>query len=168
MNKQEVGAERPLVHGRMIYHCEQCGKSWAMFLEKGIEEFGEDHKPSPFTICCPYCGGWAMDVAGIQKLPCGGYMPLPDRASYFENREDRDCGVPVFYCGARQGAGSDWGSPGRNADGGGTFGPRLACGRIEVSKSVLYGKKDGHRWGRLDPLWIAGRRGWRWGKMDRF
>jgi len=70
-----------------------------MYLEKGIEEFGENHKPSPFMICCPYCGGWAMDVSGIQKIPGGGYMPLPDGASYFANKEDRDCGVPVFYNG---------------------------------------------------------------------
>ena len=46
----------PLIHGRMIYRCEQCGKNWPMYLEKGIEEFGENHKPSPFTIACPYCG----------------------------------------------------------------------------------------------------------------
>ena len=35
----------PLIHGRMIYRCECCGKSWPMYLEKGIEEFGENHKP---------------------------------------------------------------------------------------------------------------------------
>lgn len=85
----------PLVHGRMIYRCEQCGRSWTMFLEKGIEEFGENHKPSPFTIGCPYCGGWAMDVSGIQKIP-GGYIPLPDGGNYFANMEDKNCGVPVF------------------------------------------------------------------------
>lgn len=85
----------PLVHGRMIYRCEQCGRNWAMFLEKGIEEFGENHKPSPFTIGCPYCGGWAMDVSGIQKIS-GGYIPLPDGGNYFANMEDKNCGVPVF------------------------------------------------------------------------
>lgn len=85
----------PLVHGRMIYRCEQCGRSWAMFLEKGIEEFGEDHKPSPFTIGCPYCGGWAMDVSGIQKIP-GGYIPLPEGGHYFANTEGKNCGAPVF------------------------------------------------------------------------
>lgn len=68
-----------------------------MYLEKGIEEFGENHKPSPFTIACPYCGGWAMDVSGIQKVPGGGYVPLPDGYRYFANLEDRDCGVPMQY-----------------------------------------------------------------------
>lgn len=67
-----------------------------MYLERGIEEFGENHKPSPFTITCPFCGGWAMDVSGIQKVPGGGYMPLPEGYGYFANTEDRDCGVPTF------------------------------------------------------------------------
>ena len=89
-----VGA--PLIHGRMIYRCECCGKSWPMYLEKGIEEFGANHKPSPFTITCPYCGGLAMDVSGIQKVPGGGYVPLPDGYSYFANAGNRDCGVPTF------------------------------------------------------------------------
>lgn len=86
----------PLVHGRMIYRCEQCGRSWTMFLEKGIEEFGENHKPSPFTITCPYCGGWAMDVSGILKVPGGGYVPLPEGGHYFANMEGKNCGAPVF------------------------------------------------------------------------
>lgn len=67
-----------------------------MYLEKGIEEFGANHKPSPFTISCPYCGGLAMDVSGIQKVPGGGYVPLPDGYGYFANVEGRDCGVPTF------------------------------------------------------------------------
>ena len=86
----------PMIHGRMIYRCEHCGKSWPMYLEKGIEEFGENHKPSPFTITCPYCGGWAMDVSGILKVPGGGYVPLPEGGHYFTNMEGKDCGVPVF------------------------------------------------------------------------
>ena len=86
----------PLIHGRMIYRCENCGKSWPMYLEKGIEEFGENHKPSPFTIGCPYCGGWAMDVSGIQKVPGGGYVPLPEGGHYFANMEGKKCGAPVF------------------------------------------------------------------------
>lgn len=93
---QEEYLPVPLIHGRMIYRCENCGKSWPMYLEKGIEEFGEDHKPSPFTIGCPYCGGLAMDVSGIQKVPGGGYVPLPDGYNYFANREDHRCGVPTF------------------------------------------------------------------------
>jgi len=68
-----------------------------MYLEKGIEEFGENHKPSPFMIACPYCGGWASDVSGIQKVPGGGYVKLPGEYMYFANLEDRDCGVPMLH-----------------------------------------------------------------------
>ena len=67
-----------------------------MYLEKGVEEFGANHKPSPFTITCPYCGGLAMDVSGIQKVPGGGCVTLPDGYGYFANLEDRDCGVPIL------------------------------------------------------------------------
>ncbi len=87
---------RPIVYGKMIYRCEECGKSWPMYLEKGIEEFGENHKLSPITIICPHCGGWAMDVSGIIKLPYEAYLPISDEIGYFANVEGKDCGVPVF------------------------------------------------------------------------
>ena len=97
MNERTEQHKRPpLIHGRMIYNCGLCGNSWPMYLEKGIEEFGANHKPSPFTITCPYCGGMAMDVSGIQKVPGGGYVTLPDGYGYFANVEGRDCGVPTF------------------------------------------------------------------------
>lgn len=97
MNERTEQHKRPpLIHGRMIYNCGLCGNSWPMYLEKGVEEFGANHKPSPFTISCPYCGGMAMDVSGIQKVPGGGYVPLPDGYGYFANVEGRDCGVPTF------------------------------------------------------------------------
>lgn len=97
MNKSvETRPLAPLVHGRIIYRCGRCGESWPMYLEKGIEEFGENHKPSPFLIGCPYCGGLAQDVSGIHKVPDGGYVPLPDGYHYFANREDHPCGVPTF------------------------------------------------------------------------
>lgn len=63
-----------------------------MYLEKGIEEPGDDHKPSPFVIQCPFCGGMARDISGIIGFAGGGYYPLPEGASYFANRKDSDCG----------------------------------------------------------------------------
>lgn len=84
-----------LVHGAMMYKCGTCGREWWMFLEKGIEEFGENHKPTPFIIRCK-CGGQARDISGICKLPGGGYEPLPAGESYFANREDSECGVAVL------------------------------------------------------------------------
>lgn len=88
----------PLVHGAMKYACEKCGLSWWMFLEKGLEEFGENHKPVPFVIQCPVCHGFAHDVSGICKCKTkdGGYVVLPYGESYFKNEPSSDCGVPVF------------------------------------------------------------------------
>jgi len=91
INKQ-VPVDEKLVHGYMIYKCEKCGSEWNMWLEKGIEEFGDNHKPSPFMIKCK-CGGMAKDISGIIKIP--GYRPLGDNMSYFSNRKESDCGVPV-------------------------------------------------------------------------
>lgn len=70
-----------------------------MFLEKGIEEFGDKHKPSPYIIQCP-CGGIAKDISGICKMPepslnHDGYALLPDGESYFANKKNSDCGVPI-------------------------------------------------------------------------
>ena len=82
-----------IVHGYMKYKCRNCGRQWKMYLEKGIEEGGKNHKPSPFVIGCR-CGGLAEDVSGIVKL--SGYLPIPDHLSYFANREDKNQGVPVL------------------------------------------------------------------------
>ena len=87
--------EAILVHGAMKYGCEKCGLTWWMFLEKGLEEFGENHKPVPFVIGCPLCGGFARDISGIVKFPEGGYKKLPAGEAYFANVEGKDCGVAV-------------------------------------------------------------------------
>lgn len=82
-----------LVHGFMWYSCKTCGNKFKMYLEKGIEEGGEDHKPSPFVIRCR-CGGSASDTSGIIKL--SRYMHIADNMSYFANKHDSDCGVPIL------------------------------------------------------------------------
>ena len=87
--------ETILVHGAMKYGCENCGLTWWMFLEKGLEEFGENHKPVPFIIRCPVCGGFARDISGTCKFPDGGYRELPQGEAYFANVEGQDCGVPM-------------------------------------------------------------------------
>lgn len=91
----ETRGEGILVHGAMKYGCEKCGLTWWMFLEKGLEEFGENHKPVPFVIGCPLCGGFARDISGIVKFPEGGYKELPAGEAYFANVEGKDCGVAV-------------------------------------------------------------------------
>ncbi len=88
-------ADSVYVHGAMKYQCQNCGISWWMFLEKGLEEPGEDHKPVPFIIGCPVCGGPAMDISGICKLPVD-YEKLPYGESYFKNYPSSGCGVPVI------------------------------------------------------------------------
>lgn len=57
---------------------------------------GKITSPPPMMIVCPYCGGWASDVSGIQKVPGGGYVKLPGEYMYFANLEGRDCGVPML------------------------------------------------------------------------
>lgn len=93
--KAEPQGDTILVHGAMKYGCEKCGLTWWMFLEKGLEEFGENHKPVPFVIGCPLCGGFARDISGIVKFPEGGYKELPAGEAYFANVEGKDCGVAV-------------------------------------------------------------------------
>ncbi len=81
------------VHAYMKYRCEKCWKQWDMFCEQGVEEGGKNHKPSPFVIRCK-CGGFARDVSGLVRL--GNYYPLEENMSYFANKKDSDCGVPIL------------------------------------------------------------------------
>lgn len=85
---------KPLVHAFMYYECEKCGKRIRMYVESGLEEFGENHKPTPFAIRCRGCGGIMHDVSGLIKL--GRYMELPDTESYFKNSKESDCGIPII------------------------------------------------------------------------
>lgn len=64
-------------------------------LEKGLEEPGPDHKPVPFIISCPYCGGRAQDVSGLVKMK--KEAPLPKGVNYFSNSKKSDCGKPVCF-----------------------------------------------------------------------
>lgn len=88
-----------LVHGAMTYKCEDCGKTFRMWLEKGLEDKLQDaihpekHKPVPFTIGC-LCGGLAQHTAWNEDVELGTYRPLGDCMSYFENTDDCDCGRP--------------------------------------------------------------------------
>ena len=61
----------PIVHGSMQYHCNNCGKSWRMYLEIGVEDDGKNgrpHQPCPFCIPCE-CRGNAIDISGYSPLP---------------------------------------------------------------------------------------------------
>lgn len=95
-NKKIVNkGSKKYAHAYMRYACSKCGLSWKMYLEKGIEEGGKNHKPSPFFIKCQYCeDGWASDVTGLRKLPFE--LEISDTMNYFANKSDSDCGVPIF------------------------------------------------------------------------
>lgn len=65
-----------LVHGAMKYRCDKCGRSWWMFLEKGIEEFGKNHKPSPFLLCAVVVERLWMFLE-LSKSPMVAINPFP-------------------------------------------------------------------------------------------
>lgn len=79
----------------MMYRCEKCGRSWRMYLETGLEDHSENHKPVPFGITCK-CGGsafhsdWHADGVHIPPVEITGDM------SYFANKPKSNCGVPVL------------------------------------------------------------------------
>ncbi len=90
---KQTSNKKRFVHAYMRYRCRGCGKQWKMYCEKGIEEGGENHKPSPFVIRCK-CGGFAQDVSGLVRFDSD--FPLEDNMSYFANKKDSDCGVPIL------------------------------------------------------------------------
>lgn len=108
-----------IVHGYMIYECQDCKKRIKMYLERGLEdapydkEFG-GHTPVPFGIVCPYCvrdmvGKIESDIFNYKKDVKGmhcfhvdfgvgesdSYEVLPEGESFFWNYEGSDCGIPV-------------------------------------------------------------------------
>lgn len=87
----------PIVWAVMFYRCADCGYELPMYLENTLERHnGENHKPVPFAIECPECGGFHMydDIARYQKLP--EERPLRKGESYFKDDPKYDCGMPVY------------------------------------------------------------------------
>lgn len=90
-----------LVHGAMTYECEECGKSWRMWLEVGVE--GEDKlMPCPFIIKCK-CGGMAKHINWQDDIWLPEPRPLGENMSYFKldkkglkKQDDNACGIPVL------------------------------------------------------------------------
>ena len=79
----------------MIYGCEDCGYKTIMFLQKGLEEHGENHKPVPFMIRCPICKNFhCKDISFLRRLP--ETRPLKATENYFKNDKKHDCGIPVI------------------------------------------------------------------------
>lgn len=100
------------IHGFMIYQCEDCNSIYVMWLAEGLEDPTDDaktgkHKPVPFGIVCPACGGTAFHkFLGVGKLTLGqnhrsykDYISQQNKLLYenfFWNDPDSDCGVPII------------------------------------------------------------------------
>lgn len=100
------------IHGFMIYQCEDCNSVYVMWLAEGLEDPTDDaktgkHKPVPFGIVCPACGGTAFHKFwGVGKLTLGqnhrsykDYISQQNKLLYenfFWNDPDSDCGVPII------------------------------------------------------------------------
>ena len=80
----------------MLYQCETCENTWRMWLEVGLEEGGDTHKPVPYGIPCKYCGGLAVHIDWHKDINLESAIPIFSGLDYFANRADRDCGVPVY------------------------------------------------------------------------
>lgn len=84
------------VDGFMAYGCDICGKGFRMYLEAGLEELndGPMHKPVPFFIKCPFCGGSQCHDLAFRKYRLK--KPIkPKGIPYFANKSDQDSGVPT-------------------------------------------------------------------------
>ena len=89
----------PIVWAYMGYLCDDCHYYVDMYLENTLERHnGENHKPVPFMIRCPQCGGFhCYDRTGLIKLP--EERPLKMNENYFKDDPNCDCGRPVIRGG---------------------------------------------------------------------
>lgn len=85
----------PQTRMAMYYRCNSCEKMWKMWLQTGLEEHGENHKPVPFSIRCK-CGGMAAHYDWHLDIHLEEPIPITKRMNYFANRPDYTCGVPVL------------------------------------------------------------------------
>ena len=93
--KKEHNSTKGMTKQAMWYECRDCGKRWRMWLELGLEEHGDNHKPVPFTVRCK-CGGTAYHVDWKDDLILDSPRPILEQMNYFANKLDSDCGVPVL------------------------------------------------------------------------
>lgn len=83
----------------MMYRCRDCDNSWRMWLELGLEENNENHKPVPFAIPCKYCDGIAYHVDWDLDISIENPVPIFEGVDYFANIEGSECGVPRYANG---------------------------------------------------------------------
>lgn len=89
----ELLKKKPMTRRAMNYRCESCGDIWLMWLQTGLEEHGENHKPVPFCIQCK-CGGIARHVG--KDIHLTNPISIKEGMNYFANVSGKDCGQPVL------------------------------------------------------------------------
>jgi hypothetical protein len=99
------------VHMAFLYACESCCERHLMWIEKGLEEAcnpklkeksGLPHKPTPFVIRCPRCGGFMRHISTPFCLD--KFAPASVGDNLFINDENCECGKPVFCWEGGEGA----------------------------------------------------------------
>lgn len=97
VNKNRQAMETGILTKRaMIYQCDTCKKAWRMWLEVGLCEGGDNHKPVPFMIPCKYCDGVAYHVDFGMDIILDMPIPILHKVNYFANVDGRDCGIPNY------------------------------------------------------------------------
>lgn len=101
-----------IIHGYMIYQCQECADVYVMWLEKGLEDPEDDkktgnHKPVPYTIICPFCGGtvkhifweFSKDTLSSNYRSYNRYVTETNGTIYrnfFWNDPESNCGIPII------------------------------------------------------------------------
>ena len=92
--------EPPMVHGALVYRCEDCSEEWLMWLEEGVE--GKNKiMPCPFMIACE-CGGFASHVDWDKNIELIELIPLKAGEKYFALDDEGGCGKPSIYMGKKK------------------------------------------------------------------
>lgn len=106
-------AEDRIIHGYMVYQCEECGKVYIMNLEEGLEDPTWDkatgeHKPVPYCITCICCGGQARHIMWNLSAHTYGknyrsYREMVNTPNeiifrnFFYNDPESSCGEPIVF-----------------------------------------------------------------------
>ena len=80
----------------MMYQCQSCGKKWQMWLQTGLEEHGQNHKPVPYMIRCKHCSGRAHHIDWHEDVYLETPIEITEDMDYFANYPKWDCGKPVY------------------------------------------------------------------------
>lgn len=99
-----------LIHGCMIYRCNNCGAVYFMHLERGLEDshITREHKPVPHSFPCILCFGPTSHILIEKTSDTYGenyrsYSNMINEKNvvilrnFFWNDPESKCGVPVLF-----------------------------------------------------------------------